>query len=152
LISFFRIRNSNEKYNKKEVKKMTEIKKLTKIALIVYAIIFFIFGVMLTFLYDMALNPEGWTNPYFPRMYGGVNFLSAIFAILLLRKKEWEEIKLTFAYLLGLLISTLIIEAAVLATLGSTFGASMIQTGSGTIILESVLLTLGIVSYIKQRS
>jgi len=131
---------------------MTEIKKLTKIALIVYAIIFFIFGVMLTFLYDMALNPEGWTNPYFPRMYGGVNFLSAIFAILLLRKKEWEEIKLTFAYLLGLLISTLIIEAAVLATLGSTFGASMIQTGSGTIILESVLLTLGIVSYIKQRS
>lgn len=131
---------------------MTEIKKLTKIVLIVYTIIFFLFGVMLTFLYDMALNPEGWTNPYFPRMFGGVNFLSAIFAILLLRKKEWEEIKLTFTYLLGLLISTLIIEAAVLATFGSTFGAAIIQQGSGTIILESVLLTIGIVSYIKQRS
>ena len=131
---------------------MTEIKKLTKIVLIVYTIIFFLFGVMLTFLYDMALNPEGWTNPYLPRMFGGVNFLSAIFAILMLRKKEWEEIKLTFVYLLGLLISTLIIEATVLATLGSTFGALMIQTGSGTIILESVLLTIGIVSYIKQRS
>jgi len=131
---------------------MTEIKKLTKIVLIVDAIIFFIFGVMLTFLYDMAMNPEGWTNPYFPRMFGGVNFLSAIFAILMLRKKEWEEIKLTFEYFIGLLIFTLIIEATVLATLGSTFGASTIQLGSSTIILESVLLTLGIVSYIKQRS
>ena len=131
---------------------MTEIKKLTKIVLIVDAIMWFIFGVMLTFLYDMAMNPEGWTNPYFPRMFGGVNFLSAIFAILMLRKKEWEEIKLTFTYLIGLLLSTLIIEAAVLATFGSTFGASIIQQGSGTIILESVLLTIGIVSYIKQRS
>ncbi len=131
---------------------MTEIKKLTKIVLIVYTIIFFLFGVMLVFLYDMALNPEGWTNPLLPRMFGGINFVSAIFAILMLRKKEWEEIKLTFVYLLGLLISTLIIEATVLATLGSTFGALMIQTGSGTIILESVLLTIGIVSYIKQRS
>jgi len=141
------------KFNYKElIKKMTEIKKLTKILLIVYAIIWFLFGTLLTFLYDMALNPEGWTNPYLPRMFGGVNYLSAIFAVLMLRKKEWEEIKMTFTYFLGLLLVTLIIEAAVLATLGSTFGASMVQTGSGTIILESVLLLLGIVSYIKQRS
>jgi len=131
---------------------MTEIKKLTKIVLVVYAIIWFIFGTLLTFLYDMALNPEGWTNPYFPRMFGGVNFLSAIFAILLLRKKEWEEIKLTFAIFIGILTSTLIIEVAVLATFGSTFGALIFQQGLSTIILESVLLTLGIVSYIKQRS
>ncbi len=141
------------KFNNKElIKKMTEIKKFTKIVLIVYTIIWFLFGTLLTFLYDMALNPEGWTNPYFPRLFGGVNYLSAIFAILLLRKKEWEEIKLTFTYLLGLLTSTLIIEIAVLAIFGSTFGASIIQTGAGTIILEAVLLTLGIVSYIKQRS
>ena len=130
---------------------MTEIKKLTKIVLVVYAIIWFIFGTLLTFLYDMALNPEGWTNPYL-RMFGGVNYVSSLFAILMFRKKEWEEIKLTFAYLLGILISTLIIEVAVLAVLGSTFGASAIQLGSSTIILESVLLTLGIVTYIKQRS
>ncbi|MHA1191481.1 MAG: hypothetical protein ACTSP9_04200 [Promethearchaeota archaeon] len=130
---------------------MTEIKKLTKIVLVVYAIIWFIFGTLLTFLYDMALNPEGWTNPYL-RMFGGVNYVSSLFAILMFRKKEWEEIKLTFAYLLGILISTLIIEVAILAVLGSTFGASAIQLGSSTIILESVLLTLGIVTYIKQRS
>ncbi|MHA2121896.1 MAG: hypothetical protein ACW990_11885 [Promethearchaeota archaeon] len=88
---------------------MTEIKKLTKIVLIVYAIIFFIFGVNLTFLYDVIMNPEGWT-------------------------------------------STLIIEISVLSILGSTFGASTIQLGSSTIILEAILLTLGIVVYVKQRS
>jgi len=131
---------------------MTEIKKLTKIVLVVYAIIWFIFGTLLTFLYDMALNPEGWTNPYFPRMFGGINYVLSLFAILLLRKKEWEEIKLTFAIFIGILTSTLIIEVAVLATFGSTFGALIFQQGLSTIILESVLLTLGIVSYIKQRS
>jgi hypothetical protein len=131
---------------------MTEIKKLTKIVLIVDAILWFIFGILLIFLYDMTMNPESWTNPYLPRMFGGVNFISAIFAILMLRKKEWEEIKLTFEYLIGLLISTLIIEVAVLATFGSTFGASTILLGSSTITIESVLLLLGIVSYIKQRS
>jgi len=131
---------------------MTEIKKLTKIVLVVYAIIWFIFGTLLTFLYDMALNPEGWTNPYFPRMFGGINYVLSLFAILLLRKKEWEEIKLTFAIFIGILTSTLIIEVAVLATFGSTFGALIFQQGLSTIILEAVLLTLGLVSYIKQRS
>ena len=116
------------------------------------AIIFFIFGVNLTFLYDMTMNPEGFTNPYFPRFWGGLCFLSSLFAIVLLHKKEWEEIKLTFTYLLGLFIPTLIIEVAVLAVLGSTFGSQAILLGSGTITIESVLLLLGIVSYIKQRS
>jgi predicted membrane channel-forming protein YqfA (hemolysin III family) len=131
---------------------MTEIKKLTKILLLVDAIIWFIFGTVLTFLYDMFLNPEGWTNPYFPRMFGGINYVSAVFATLMLLKKDWEEIKLTFAYFIGILTSTLIIEISVLSILGSTFGASMIQAGTSTIILEAVLLTLGIVVYIKQRS
>jgi len=131
--------------------KMTEIKKITKIVLIVYAIIWFMFGTLLTFLYDMALNPEGWTNPYFPRMFGGVNYISAIFAVLMFRKKEWEEIKLTFVYFLGILISTVTIEITVFSTLSSTFGASSIQLGSSTIILESILLVLGVYSYIKQR-
>jgi len=131
---------------------MTEIKKLTKISLIVDAIVFFIFGTLITFLYDMTLNLEGWTNPYMPRFFGGILLLSVIIAILMLRKKEWEEIKLTFVYFLGLFIPVLITEVAVLAILGSTFGASTIQNGTMTIIIESSLFVLGIVSYIKQGS
>ncbi len=131
---------------------MTEIKKLTKIALIVDTIIWFLFGIMLTFLYDMTLNPEGWTNPYLPRLFGGVNLISAIFAILMLRKKEWEEIKLTFEYFIGLIIISLIIEVSVYATLYSTFGDLWKLNGLFTITVEAVLLALGIVTYIKQRS
>ena len=131
---------------------MTEIKKLTKIVLIVDAIMWFIFGILLTFLYDMSMNPEGWTNPYLPRLFGGVNLISAIFAILMLRKKEWEEIKLTFEYFIGLLIVTFIIEVTVFSTFISTFGASQILNNSFTITVEAVLLTLAIVTYIKQRS
>ena len=130
---------------------MTEIKKLTKIVLIVDAILWFILGILLIFLFDITMNPEGWTNPYLPRLFGGVNLVSAIFAILMLRKNEWEEIKLTFEYFIGLLISTLILEATVLAILSPTFQAATILH-SFDITIEAVLLTLGIVSYIKQRS
>ncbi|MFX0020739.1 MAG: hypothetical protein ACFE9S_00315 [Candidatus Hermodarchaeota archaeon] len=129
---------------------MTEIKKLTKIALVIDVIISFLFGTMLTFLYDMTMNPEGWTNPYYPRFFGGVAWLSFIMGILMLRKKEWEEIKMTFMYSFGLFLPTLIIEIAVLAALGSTFGAATIQLGASTIPLEAGMLTLGIVTYIKQ--
>ena len=130
---------------------MTEIKKLTKIVLLVDIILWVIFGVMLTFLYDMAMNPEGWANPYHPRMIGAINLVSAIFAILMLRKKEWEEIKLIFEYLIAMMLSVLIIEVAVISTFGSTFGTSTILMGSMTITVEAVLITLGIVVYIKQR-
>ena len=115
------------------------------------AILWFIFGILLIFLFDMTMNPEGWTNPYLLRLFGGVNLVSAIFAILMLRKKEWEEIKLTFEYFIALLISTLILEATVFAILSPTSQAVMISH-SFNITIEAVLLTLGIVSYIKQRS
>ncbi|NHJ26045.1 MAG: hypothetical protein EAX89_15820 [Candidatus Lokiarchaeota archaeon] len=131
---------------------MTEIKKFTKIVLLVDAILWFLFGILLTFLYDMTMNPEGWTNPYLPRMFGGVNLISAIFALLMLRKNEWEEIKLTFEYFIGILISTLIIEVAVYATFYSTFGVSWRLQGLFPITVEAVLLLLGILCYIKQRS
>ena len=130
---------------------MTEIKLLTKIALVVDAIIWILFGTMFIFLYDMFLNPEGWTNPYFTRMFGGVTYVSAIFAFLILRKKEWEDIKIIFAYFIGIITSTLIIEISVLSIFGSTFSESFILLGSSTIIIEAVLVVLGIVSYIKQR-
>ena len=133
------------------IKKLTEIKRFTKIVLLVDTILWFIFGTLLTFLFDITMYPEGWTNPYLPRLFGGVNYVSAIFAVLMLRKKEWEEIKLIFAYFLGLLISTLILEATVFATLIPTSQAATIQH-SFNITIEAVLSTLGIVSYIKQRS
>jgi len=59
---------------------------------------------------------------------------------------------LTYTFLYVIFIPTIIIEVAVLAVLGSTFGSSAILLGSSTITIESLLLLLGLVSYIKQRS
>jgi len=147
-----KIKTKNKK-PKELIKKMTEIKKLTKISIVIYAIIHTMFGILLVFATDMIVTAStGRTNPMHPRAFGAICLLTLPFAIIFLRKKEWEVIKFTFAYLVGWCLSTLIIEVAVLATFGSTFGASIIQSGLGTIIIEAVLLTLGIVSYIKQRS
>jgi hypothetical protein len=130
---------------------MTEIKKLTKIVLIVDTILWFMFGTFLTFLFDITMNPEGWTNPYLPRLYGGVIYISAIFAILMLRKKEWEEIKFLFEYMLALIISSLILEVTVFAILSPTSQAvTMVHLFNITV--EALLSALGIISYIKQRS
>jgi len=131
---------------------MTEIKKLTKIALIVDAIIWFIFGVMLVFLFDVTLNHEGWTNPLHVRGFGGICFVAFIFVIIMLRKKEWEEIKLLYICLISMCISVIIVEAAVLVAFASTFMAATISQMIFDLIINAAKDVLSIVAYIKQRN
>ena len=129
---------------------MTEIKKFTKIALIVDVIIWLIFGIMLVFLFDLTLNTEGWTNPLHARAFGGMCLITAVFAILMLRKKEWEEIKFTYLYMLCMCITVFIVEISVLAILGSTFMAATISQMIFDLIIMSAKLALTIIAYIKQ--
>jgi len=129
---------------------MTEIKKLTKIALIVDAVIFLIFGTMLVFLYDMTLNTEGWTNPFHVRAFGGILYVAAFYAIIMLRKKEWEEIKLAYLFLFSLCIPVIIVEASILAVLGSTFMAATISQMIFDLIIICGKLALGIVAFMRQ--
>jgi len=141
------------KINKKVDKKnMTEILKITKISLIAYAIVNFMFGILLLFLTDIFLNPlTGWTNPLSPRNIGGIFLLGAIFAVILLRKKEWEEIKLTYAFMFSFFIMTIPIEFLVVVVLGSTLNAATISQNIMDLIVMSVLFVLGVFSYIKQE-
>jgi hypothetical protein len=129
---------------------MTEIKKLTKIALIVDAAIFLLFGTMLVFLYDMTLNIEGWTNPFHPRAFGGILYVAALYAIIMLRMQEWEEIKLAYLFLFSLCFPVIIIEAAILAVLGSTFTAAMVSQMIFDLIIICAKVALGIVAYMRQ--
>jgi hypothetical protein len=129
---------------------MTEIKKLTKIALIVDAAIFLFFGTMLVFLYDMTLNTEGWTNPFHVRAFGGILYVAAIFAIIMLRKTEWEEIKLAYIFLFSLCFPVIIIEATLLAWLGSTFMAATVSQMIFDLIIICAKVALGIVAYMRQ--
>ncbi len=131
---------------------MTEIKKITKISLIALSIVYFIFGILLVFLLDFFITPlTGWTNPLSPRNFGGILFLGSFFAVILLRKKEWEEIKLTYTFLFSFFIATIPIELIVTIVYSSTLSAAAIgQTILNEIIMCS-LFALGVYSYIKQK-
>lgn len=129
---------------------MTEIKKFTKVVLLVLTIIFLLMGTLLTFLFDLTMNPEGWTDPFYPRFFGGVVYVCAIFMFLMYRKEVWEEIKFTFEFLLGIFISTLTIQI-VLWPIFAPFGAALTQLIISTTILMSIISLLAIISYIKQR-
>ena len=129
---------------------MTEIKKLTKIALIVDAVIFLIFGTMQVFLYDMTLNYEGWTDPFHVRAFGGILYVAAFYAVIMLLKKDWEEIKLAYLFLFSLCVPVIIVEAALLAVLGSTFLAATVSQMIFDLIIICAKLALGIVAYLRQ--
>ena len=129
---------------------MTEIKKLTKIALIVDAVIFLIFGTMQVFLYDMTLNYEGWTDPFHVRAFGGILYVAAFYAVIMLLKKDWDEIKLAYLFLFSLCVPVIIVEAALLAVLGSTFMAATVSQMIFDLIIICAKLALGIVAYLRQ--
>jgi hypothetical protein len=132
---------------------MTEIKKLTKISLIVLIVVYFLFGILLVFLLEAFVGTlTGWTNPLSPRNFGGILLLGAVLAIFLLRKKEWEEIKIPFAFLFSFFIATIPIELIVIIVYSSTLSAAAIGQSILNEVIMCSLFTLGIVSYVKQRS
>jgi hypothetical protein len=106
---------------------------------------------MLVFLWDLILNTEGWTNPLHPRAFGGLCFLGSIFAIVMLRKKEWQEIKLTYMFLFSWFIPVILVELVLAVILGPTLLPQTISQMILDQILMWTMLLLGIVSYIKQR-
>ena len=133
---------------------MTEIKKITKIALLAYGIVNIIYGPMALFLPGFFVNlgiitPT--TNPYSLRFGGGTLLGISIFAFLILIKKdwEWEKIKLAYEFLYYLLIMNIILEPTKLAF--GTPTSLMISQTIMDIIIMSILLVLGVYSYIKQR-
>jgi hypothetical protein len=128
---------------------MIEIKKLTKIALIVDIIIWFLFGVMLVFLPEM-LNHEGWTNPIHGRAFGGLMFVACIFSVIMLRKEEWEEIKLLYMFMFCMCISVIIVEAVVLAVFSSTFLVITVSQMIMELIINGAKTSLSIIAFLKQ--
>ena len=131
---------------------MTEIKKITKISLLVLCVLNFIFVILTLFLYDLFVAPlTGWTNPLHPRVLGGVMFIISIFAIILIRKKEWEEIKLTYSLIYSLLLPAILVELIIMAIMGSTFSAALLSQMFLEQILMWIMFVLGIFSYYKQR-
>lgn len=130
---------------------MTEIKKFTKIALVPIAIIPFIFGIINLFFFDALFGAlTGWTNPMHPRFAGGLMLLGAIFAVIIIRKHEWEEIRLVFLYLYLQFVPAILAEIFVWIVYGSTLNPLVITEFILEQIIMWAMLLLGVFAYIKQ--
>lgn len=132
---------------------MTEIQKITKISLLVYGIVCLLYGILALFFLDMMEPMLGPMDPFQPRLFGGVLFVIAIFAFLIVFKKDWdwEHVKFGYLVLYSLLLSTIIMEGAVTVLLYSTLSAEGISMHIMDLIIMPVLLILGIYSYMKQK-
>jgi len=91
-------------------------------------------------------------DPFQPRLFGGVLLVIAVYAFLIIFKKdwEWEHVKFGVLILYSLLVSTIVMEASVTALLFSTLSATAISMHVLDLIIMPVLLILGIYSYMKQ--
>jgi hypothetical protein len=131
---------------------MTEVSKITKVSLLLYGIVCVLYGVLAVFLPNMMEAFLGPMDPFQPRLFGGVLFVIAIYAFLMIFKKEWDWEYIKFGYLIlySLLVSTIIMEGSVTALLFSTLSAEAISMHAFDLIIMPVLLILGIYSYRKQ--
>ena len=147
----------NPKFNKKElIKKMTEIKKITKISILAYGIVCLIFAIMLIFFLDLwlvAVNMPTWLNEFHPRGFGGALLIVVVFAILVLVKKDWDWEKIKIAYLIVYLWLpiNLIIEISLAIIYAPTTSSELLSQVFMDVILMSILLLLGVISYFKQE-
>ncbi|MFW9908194.1 MAG: hypothetical protein ACFFEF_06430 [Candidatus Thorarchaeota archaeon] len=135
---------------------MAEKKILAKIALLAYGAVCLLFGFMYVFFAETLIAnmaPPGWEiNVFHPKVLGAFLVVIGFFDILILinRGWEWEHVKLAYTILFSFIVPMIIAQILVLALLPLTdaFVAEM----AFEIPLESALLILGIIGYLKQKA
>ena len=135
---------------------MTEIKKITKISILAYAIVCLAFAILLIFFLDfwiVMVNMPTWLNQFHPRGFGGALLVVVIFALLVLLNKDWdwEKIKLAYLVVYTWLPINIIMEVSVTVIFLPTLSNELVSQIILDVILMSILLVLGVYSYIKQR-
>jgi len=135
---------------------MTEIKKITKISIAAYAIVCLIFAVMLIFFLDAwrtMVNMPTWLNEIHPRGFGGALLIVVFFALLVFMNKswEWEKIKVAFIVIYAWLPINLTLEIVMSVIFMSTISSELLSQAIMDSIIQSILLVLGIYSYLKQE-
>jgi hypothetical protein len=131
---------------------MTEVRMLAKIALLAYGIACLLFGFMYIFFAEtlIAAYAPGWeVNVFHPKVLGGFLVVIGFFDILILLKKwEWENVYVAYMALFAFIVPMIIGQILALVLLSPT--AAFVGEMMFEIPLESVLLILGIIGYLKQ--
>lgn len=134
---------------------MTEVKVLAKIALLAYGIVCLIFGLVYIFMAEtiIASLAPGWeVNVFHPKMTGGFLVVIGFFDLLMILNKgwEWEHIKVAYMAMFTFIIPTIVAQILTLALLPVT--TAFVNEMMLEVPLESALLILGIIGYLKQSA
>jgi hypothetical protein len=109
---------------------------------------------MLIFFLDAwiaVVNMPTWLNEFHPRGFGGALLVVVFFAILVFVNKswDWEKIKVAFIVIYAWLPINMALEATLIVI--TPISNELLSQGVMDLIIESILLVLGIYSYIKQE-
>ena len=98
---------------------MAGLSKELKIVFLVNAAIALIYGIMQLFFADwyLAMVEQPTPDAHFTRVSGGTLFVLALFAIYCVLKKDWEDIKLLYEFVICYLIMLFILDIVYFATL-----------------------------------
>ncbi len=129
---------------------MTEISKRMKLLLIINTIIAFIYGFFYLVIPEILadLNDAPNYDPHFWRLWGGLLIVLGIFGVLMIKRAEWESIKILWEFVIIWLIMTNIINLATLFIITRSavnFGSELFD-----IILIFALIVVGIYFYLQE--
>lgn len=132
---------------------MSDVKMLTKIALLAYGIVCLLFGILYILMAEtlLATLVPGWeANTFHAKVLGGFLVFIGFYDILMILNKnwEWDHIKVAYMALFSFIVPMIIGQILAMALLSP--GAAFVGEMMLEIPLESFLLLLGIVGYLKQ--
>ena len=131
---------------------MAELSKNLKYVILINSVVAFVYGIMQAFFTAgyHAMIEQPTPDVHFTRVGGGVLLVLGIFGIYtFLKKKNWEEFKLLFEFVIGYQIMLFIVDIVYFATFtlsATNFSSTLIAT-----ILTGVLIALNIYFYIKEK-
>ena len=130
---------------------MGEISKNLKIVILVNVLAALIYGILQTFVTEAYLTMIEQPTPdvHFTRVGGGSLLVLAIFGIYAMLKKDWEDFKLLFEFVIGYEIMLFILDIVYFATFtisATNFTNTLIAT-----ILTAVLIAVNIFFYLKEQ-
>jgi len=130
---------------------MGEISKELKIVILVNAAAAVIYGILQTFITEAYLTMVDQPTPdvHFTRVGGGTLLVLAIFGIYTVLKKDWEDFKLLFEFVIVYEIMLFILDIVYFATFtisAINFANTLIAT-----ILTAALIAVNIFFYLREQ-
>ena len=129
---------------------MAEISKRMKLLLIIHVIIAGIYGFLYLVIPEIfsklvdapSFDPQVW------RLWGGTLIVLAIFGVLMIKRAEWENMKIFWEFIIIWLIMIFIIDLVTLFAISRS--ATNISSQLVDIILVGILIVVDIYFYMQE--